>query len=409
MRAAAAVVVLFGLAVAGCSSSPAAEPVSDTRPVVMPAVQPAVAAPSTSLMPASTSTVVPLPFDEDVLDVVGPDTVVAFEQVRADERGRVVRWAKRSVSFALRGAANDVDVATLTAALGQLSAVEGLPELRLTDEGTADVVFHVVPRDEWGALTGSSFTDASDGLTSYKRDEMFALTSAVVVVNQASSQLQRNRTLVHELLHALGLGHHLCRSGMLYRDADYDPSWTLDSYDLALVEAYYPVSGVPRPPQSVPCAPLSWDSVMFNTELLWCEHGGVECFRVDPYIGPLVDAGPAFWRSGGQLFDHDPALFESVMYEGVRVLCQVRAAGERVGGCSRTDGSTVATVELWFDGSVMYDYDPRTHQVFVVDGKRLLCGLPPPSGRAACQFTQGSTVGSADLFFDGVSLFETPV
>jgi hypothetical protein len=55
----------------------------------------------------------------------------------------------------------------------------------------------------------------------------------------------------------------------------------------------------------------------------------------------------------------------------------------------------------------VYDYDPRTHIVFMYQDRRLLCEKPSSAAtRAPCQFGEGTVVSAPDLYTDGKAVFE---
>jgi hypothetical protein len=62
-------------------------------------------------------------------------------------------------------------------------------------------------------------------------------------------------------------------------------------------------------------------------------------------------------RTGGfddALYDHDPDLYEVIVVEGRRTLCELGGRGRRP--CQYTDGPGPLTeVDVWYDGQFVYD------------------------------------------------------
>jgi len=335
----------------------------------------------------------------------GPGSALAFAELRADSDGRLVRWRRDVLTVAATGAPTPTDLDTLRAFAAGISGRTGVPRLDLVAGASADIVVHFLHRDAWReAIPDALADDDVDGQARYVQVDG-TITEVAIVVDVASSQTQRNRTIVHEMLHAFGLGHHTCPGGILFGGSGYDPDWRLREYDLALLDAWHaPHRGEPVIGVDLPCPPVRWDTVTFEGMLLWCRTDASECYRVDDRDGVDVDAGPAGWRAGATISRHDPARFEAFTSDGLTVLC---TRGEGVRPCQTAAEREIIAPDRWYDGKYLYDHDPGRYIVLLLDGRRLLCRIPD-DGRAPCQYTQGIELTATDLYTDGETVYDTP-
>jgi hypothetical protein len=236
------------------------------------------------------------------------------------------------------------------------------------------------------------------------------LLSAIVVVDDSLSQVARNRTLVHELLHAMGLGHNSCQGSMMYGKSGYDPDWKLSRYDATIFQAWYS----PDPYATLellPCPAVVWDTVRVQDEdpntTIWCARSTNECFTVSPTTGPDLANGPSWWRTAAGVSRFDPAKFIQLNFNGISLVCEQPRPMLPYGSCTVKSGSPTAS--YWYDGKVVYTYDPTKFKAYSVDNRRLLCVLPSAAvPYAPCQFTEGSSVSVPDMYTDGTSVFKTP-
>lgn len=345
-----------------------------------------------------------------VLEQDDPDVATALFQLRENADGDVVRWARSTVTVRTEGSPTPTDLRILRNAMDELDDIPGVPRLVLSSDD-ADITLHFIPKDEWSTVVerAEDFTHA-DGVAWYERVPGTAeIERSTIAVDADSVQTQRNRTIVHELLHGLGLGHHRCPTALLYGDDDYTPEWDLDPYDLEIVTAWYADhDGLPTPGRNLPCPAPEWDAVLVDDALVWCAVDDTPCYAVDPDMGVLIDQGPVAWRSGDRISSYDPSRYLAFSYEGQRVLCQTTSAVDQIAECQRTEASTITSVDLWFDGRVVYDYDPRIYEIFRYEGQRVLCERYPTDRRRPCQITDGSVLTAIDFYTDGERLYDTP-
>jgi len=354
----------------------------------------------------------------------GPDVFDSLKALQQSEGSLTrPRWETDSVSVEFATTPNQFDEAAFGHLVSELATLEGVPRLVRAASG-GSVVVHFLPKSRWAEL-GISAPDSetSNGYAKSSR-QGDRLLDVVVVVDDSLDQTLRNRTLVHELIHALGLGHHDCAGGMMFGGAKYDPSWFLNEYDLTLLEAWYS-KDPERTLRPLPCPAVSWDvirssSVSGNAGVLWCLRdtgdtaGGIEgtvqeCYQVSPLTGPEREEGSLWYRSpDGGVSAHDPTRFIKVNSEGVYYLCHRPTASLRYATCEKDGLRTVSRVDAWFDGSKLTMYDPETHVVFLFEGRRLLCEKPTEGlPYAPCQFTESSTVEDVDLYTDGRVVYKS--
>lgn len=339
----------------------------------------------------------------------GPGTEAAFDELREAEDGRIVRWRRPTLTVSVSGTATVVDLATLDTTIAAFSALAGLPELVRVDRQGGDIDLNFLEKDRWAdVMEGIDADDTVDGQARYVHDDG-VISEASIVVDSASNQYQRNRTIVHEMLHALGLGHHSCRGGLLYGGAEYDPRWDLRQYDTVLLEAWYREHGdEPDVGIDLPCPEVAWDSVLFEGQVLWCRTGGRDCYPVDARTGALTEATPLWLGADGSISDYDPDLFVKFRTEDGDVLCR-RAAVDGYQTCELGALQTIVDADRWFDGATIYDYHPGTHIARFYEDRRLLCEKPSPGGpRTPCQFTSGAVLTGADLYTDGQFVYSEP-
>lgn len=282
------------------------------------------------------------------------------------------RWNRDVVRVRWHGPSSAADRAMLEAVMRWISAEEGAPQMVLATEGDAEIDLHRAAQSEWTTILGEApkrERDNADGITLATWSADGVMRHATVVIDDASPQHQRNRTIAHELLHALGFGHHSCAGGLVYGGGDYNPAWEPTEFDRALVRLLYDVrlqsgvtagdlSGLITIDGSGPsCPPVRWQSVRVDqtSAPLWCRvmAGVQECSAVDEQRGPVDGLPVVGWLKDGTLYDHDPERFVTFDLDGQRVLCALPTQTVR-GACQRTTGNLVEVPEMWTDGDVLY-------------------------------------------------------
>jgi hypothetical protein len=332
---------------------------------------------STSIAPTTTTTEPTTTTTATAVVAVGDEVAGHFLQTVADAGLR--RWELDRVSFGWRGAPTAIDRRVLEDTLDVLRSVDGLPELVVMgDDQPADVPIHVVAPEAWadalGDLYGDVHTEDVGGLAG-TRSVDGRLEAAAIVVDATAEQTRRSRTIVHELFHALGVGHHDCATGIVYGGEDATPGWAVPDLDLAVV------------------------SLTYDRRL----PAGLDADELAERLDRRAGEGPRC----------DPPTFRTVLGPGGLVLwcstaptpaqpCQ-RAADNASGG--PVPGAPTVS---WLSGDSLSDYDPTRFQAFSLDGQRILCELPGGGGRAPCQVTDGAVVERADWWTDGEYLYDSP-
>lgn len=397
--------VLLTLVLAACSGGTASPETSVPAPD--PVVRVEISGDTTTTAPVATTSA---PRTASTLPVVtggrGPSTAAAFIELRAEEDGEIVRWWESRLTVSAAGSPTPIDLYTLGRYIESVAGVPGTPRLELVDAPEADIVVHFLPKERWREVIGEAIVgDDVDGQARYLQVDG-DITEVTVVVNSSSSQLQRNRTIVHEMLHAYGLGHHSCPAGLLYGGSEYEPEWRLSEYDRVLLEAWYAEHpGEPQVALDLPCPAVVWDTVVFEGSTLWCRMENGECYDIDERAGVQTAPGPSAWYTGGSITLYDPAKYVAFASENGRVLCVLGEQAYRP--CEMGALREVTRPDRWYDGAALYDYNPETHLVRIFEGRRLLCEKPA-GNRAPCQFTDRSTLTGVDLYTDGEFVYETP-
>lgn len=362
---------------------------------------------SSTTTPTTTSTVVrPVTTVPLLVDGQGPGTAAAFVELRGEEDGTIVRWYASELTVAVAGNPTPTDLYTLKRYIESVAGIEGTPKLEIIPGTNANIVIYFLPKERWREAIGEALVGADvDGQARYLQKNG-DITEVTVVVNSSSSQLQRNRTIVHEMLHAYGLGHHSCPGGLLYGGSEYEPEWQLSAYDRVLLTAWHAEHpGEPQVNTDLACPAVTWDTVVFAGGTLWCRMGAGECFEVDERNGVARNARPDGWYAGGSITLYDPALYVAFTSENGRVLCAIEEQAYRP--CETGALREITRPNRWYDGTSLYDYNPETHLVRVFEGRRLLCEKPA-ANRAPCQFTDGQVLTGIDLYTDGEFVYEKP-
>jgi hypothetical protein len=300
---------------------------------------------------------------------VSPDVATAVTDAAASG---VNRWPNDEVTVSVDGTPTERDLQVLDAALAEQGRLAGLTLRRVAADGMIQVRF--APKDQWRNQPGPDTPIVPGvelaGLTRLAWEQDGTVTSATVDIDAAIAQSQRNHTIVHELLHALGLDHVSCASSVLNGTADAAPTWTLSELDSAMLRAWY-APGLPSGTAAdevdehlatsaagPTCQPQQVDARLGAEGTLWCERvlaGPSPCMLVDglgdPPTPPFVATR---WLLDDVLYDHDPTRYEVVSVEGRRALCELGGTGRRP--CQYTDGPGPLTgTDLWTDGQFVYD------------------------------------------------------
>jgi hypothetical protein len=312
----------------------------------------------------------------DGVVVVGEDVEVAVLQAAAEDG--LVRWPDGPVTIGWTGRATPRDEEIVRDAVRRLSALTDL-DLRATGAGSVtpdtDVRLVFAPPREWPLVPDGDPADVL-GVTEARWTGDGDLTDAVVAVDSTIEQALRNQTIVHELVHAVGVGHVECPTSIIHGGDDGTPTWAIGPLDEALLETWYDpdlpsgarastldssIEGVPGGPT---CEPPTVELVRVpagdgtGSDVLWCESGGGSrpCVVVDgsgePPRAPFTD--PVRWVLDRTVYDYDPTRFTAVEVDGRRALCEL--GGGARSPCQFTDGPGPLTdVDIWTDGTYFYD------------------------------------------------------
>ncbi len=322
--------------------------------------------PTTSDTVAGTST----PGDADSEGVVVGEQVKRALVEAATDDG-LVRWPGGAVTVGWSGAVTLRDEQILLAAAEQLA---GLTGLRLVPTGAGsvddetDIAVVFAPRREWPVAPEVGTADLL-GVTEARWTAGGELTGATVAIDSTIDQSLRNQTIVHELVHAVGVGHVTCPTSIIYGGTDGIPTWTLGALDDALLRTWYDADlpagqsagDLERVVQATSggpvCEPAPFVVVQSDLGVLWCETGsGVRaCVVVDglgePPSSPITE--PDRWVQDRTLYDYDPSRYEAVQIDGRRALCELTGGERRP--CQFTDGPGPLTgADVWTDGTYVY-------------------------------------------------------
>ena len=176
------------------------------------------------------------------------------------------RWT-RDPRFAIVGAPTPEDLRRLTEAAQRWSVITGR-RLTLTG-GAADVTVHFVARAHFAPVLGVDHVDPTAvGLTrvSFAPGRRGEINGGIVVIAADDDQVTRNRTIAHELGHAMGLQHSTCASSLMDGSSDGERSvrWSPSALDIRMGALLYDPRLVPGlGPTSVEAllAPIAVDGV----------------------------------------------------------------------------------------------------------------------------------------------------
>lgn len=294
------------------------------------------------------------------------DVKKAFADTLSDRGLR--RWEKSEVTYTWASGATVQDRSVLSDLVSWLNTIENMPVIKEASSSLeTDVVLRSLKRSEWGIYDKTPGPyDGASGVTIAEWDGRGRMTHADVLLDVASAQSQRNRTIVHEFMHALGVGHHFCPSGLVYGEGDFDPEWRTTEFDRQiLVLTYYEgfrtgqtaselAMRIEEPSKEPKCSSPLFETVDAEQNLLWCLRGeGVRsCQIANDKVPPDVKGAPVAWVQDEVVYSYDPLLYIAFQTDEGRVLCNKPKDGR--GDCQVTEGSFVATPTLWTDGKTLY-------------------------------------------------------
>lgn len=409
-----AVVTLLALFVWGTATTLSGGFIYDEPgdPLLLPAGTVLTAPPDTTLDTTQSSTTIP--FRPPVFDNADNNTNAAFNTMMSDSGGVRYVWAKAKVTIdgSGLGGGRNLEVLQETAAYINSLKYPNVPLLEIVDM-PGDVSLHSLEQTEWSSVLGTfEVKPKVDGLTRNVWEDDGSLVKATIVVDSGSDQWQRNRTIVHELLHSLGLGHHRCPSGILEQSAVYSPLWKLNVFDELLLRMQYAsaqdlgvLSANPEP-----CLQVLWETLNDSDRgsTLWCqvEQDPRKCVPASPDSEPSKETTPVAWISGGALLYYDPQLYTGYTYESAQILCKNTSVGSSQ-ECSVSEDNTFGDVTLWLRDDTIYDYNIERYLRFSYNGSKLLCYIPSNGVRSECQYTEGNSIDRVDAWTDGERVYDS--
>lgn len=293
------------------------------------------------------------------------DVKKAFIETLAERDLR--RWEKQEVTYVWAAGATEQDRSVLNDLVTWVNAIENMPVVKEATSGIADVVLRSLERSEWGSYDQTSGAyDEAAGVTIAEWDGLGRMTHAEVLLDSANAQSQRNRTIVHEFMHALGVGHHSCPSGLVYGAGDFDPEWRTTEFDRQiLVLTYYQGfragqtaaelgTRIEETSKEPACTTPMFETIDAEENLLWCRRGaGIRpCQIANDKIPPDVGGAAVAWVKDEVVYSYDPELYIAFQTDEGRVLCKKPSNGR--GDCQVTDGVLITTATLWTDGVTLY-------------------------------------------------------
>lgn len=306
---------------------------------------------------------------------VGSDVRAAF--LESLSQTNLHRWTKGSVTVTFVGERSTTDVAVALNTLRWLESATG-QSLRMSESTTADVEIHVAKKSEWGSILGDGGgRDVASGVTHAEWGSDGSMKHAIVVVDAEADQASRNRTIVHELHHAMGFAHHMCAGALAFGGGDTNPAWEPSPFDVRLAQLLYDgrlrvgdsqatAGGVlVENGNAEPCPALGWEMVRTEDTKtgaegsrsgLWCksEVEPRRCVLPDASRGPVDGLETVAWLANQTVYDYNPDQYVTFSLKGVRVLCELPTAHAR-GRCQRTNGRTVDVADLYTDGVGLYE------------------------------------------------------
>lgn len=210
---------------------------------------------------------------------------------------------------------------TLDALLAPLTVTVGEP---------ANVFLHFVPRAQWSSIFGGTTVPGDAvGLTQAQYEtsgDKGVIRRVEIVIDPTIPQVQRNHTIAHELIHAVGLGHLACASSIMdpVESSATTPLWTPSPLDQAMVALLYRpqvapgmnagdvrVALTPTATSGPACGPVQWELVKSDSgDFLFCQKAQEKyrpCVRYTGAEPTLPVTRPDTWTDGTSLYSVLPA------------------------------------------------------------------------------------------------------